>query len=55
MCGVPRQNQAKVANYNSPLQAKNNICHFPSDFGFLHECMQKLFDFNKITPKFDYL
>ena len=26
--------------------------HFLSDFGFLHECMRLLFDFNKITPKF---
>ena len=40
MCGLPRQNQAKVANSNSALEVKNNISHFPSDFAFLHECMQ---------------
>ena len=25
MCGFPRQNQAKVANLNLALEAKNNI------------------------------
>ena len=25
VCGLPRQNQAKVANYNSAVEAKNNI------------------------------
>ena len=25
VCGLPRQNQAKVANSNSALEAKNNI------------------------------
>ena len=25
ICGLPRQNQAKVANYNSALEAKNNV------------------------------
>ena len=25
MCGLPRQNQSKVANSNSALEAKNNI------------------------------
>ena len=40
ICGLPRQNQAKVANYNSALEAKTTYMSFSSDFGFLHECMQ---------------
>ena len=30
--GFPRQNQAKVANSNSALEAKNNIFRVISDF-----------------------
>ena len=40
MCGLPRQNQANVANLNLALEAKNNICHFPSGFEFLHKRVQ---------------
>ena len=36
ICGLPRQNQAKVANFNYI----SHISHFLSDFGFLHKRMQ---------------